>query len=85
MVQKRFENPRVLGSIPRLATKYSKATFGWLLFLRCLENPCQFIIAAYVNGNATANKKAECRCKCRRFPCVTVSRFNVKHDLITVI
>jgi len=38
MVQKRFENPRVLGSIPRLATKHSKATFGWLLFFVLMDN-----------------------------------------------
>jgi hypothetical protein len=34
LVEQRIENPRVLGSIPRLATKHSKATFGWLLFFQ---------------------------------------------------
>ena len=34
----RIENPRVLGSIPRLATKHSKATFGWLLFFVLMDN-----------------------------------------------
>lgn len=81
----RIENPRVLGSIPRLATKTSKATFGWLLFLRCLKNPCQFIVAAYMNGNATTDKKPERRCECGSFPCVAVRRFDIEYDFVTVI
>ena len=85
LVEQRIENPRVLGSIPRLATKTSKATFGWLLFLRCLKNPCQFIVAAYMNGNATTDKKPERRCECGSFPCVAVRRFDIEYDFVTVI